>query len=82
MINTDVTKFKNNIYNVLKQTIIFNEPVNITTKDGNAVLMSESDYNGLMETVYLLSVPDMKEKLIDAKNTQLSDCIPESEVEW
>lgn len=82
MTNTNVTNFRKNIYELLKQTIDFNEPVNISTKDGNAVLISESDYNGLMETVYLTSIPEMKEKLIKGKNTPKEDCVAEEEVEW
>jgi PHD/YefM family antitoxin component YafN of YafNO toxin-antitoxin module len=82
MINTNITKFRDDIYNILKQTITFNEPVNISTKDGNAVLISEADYNGLMETLYLSSLPDMKEKITDGMKTPLSECVSESEVEW
>ena len=37
MTNTNITNFRKNIYELLKQTIDFNEPVNISTKDGNAV---------------------------------------------
>jgi len=82
MTNTNITNFRKNIYELLKQTIKFNEPINISTKDGNAVLISEADYNGLMETVYLTSIPEMKEKLIKGKNTQKEECVPEEEVEW
>ena len=82
MTNTNATNFRKNIYELLKQTIDFNEPVNISTKDGNAVLISEADYNGLMETVYLTSIPEMKEKLIKGKNTPKEDCVAEEEVEW
>ena len=82
MINTNATNLRENLYNVLKQTILYNEPVNISTKDGNAVLISESDYRGLIETLQLTSQPELKEKLIDGKNTPLEDCIPENEVEW
>ena len=82
MTNTNVTNFRKNIYELLKQTIDFNEPVNISTKDGNAVLISEADYNGLMETVYLTSIPEMKEKLIKGKNTPKENCVAEEEVEW
>ena len=82
MTNTNITNFRKNIYELLKQTIEFNEPVNISTKDGNAVLISESDYNGLMETVYLTSIPKMKEKLVKGKNTPKEECVAEEEVEW
>ena len=82
MTNTNATNFRKDIYEILKQTIKFNEPVNISKKDGNAVLISEADYNGLMETVYLTSIPEMKEKLIKGKNTPKEDCVAEEEVEW
>ena len=41
MININVTNFRKNIYELLEQTVKFNEPVNVTTKDGNAVVLSE-----------------------------------------
>lgn len=82
MTNTNITNFRKDIYELLKQTIKFNEPVNISTKDGNAILISEADYNGLMETLYLTSIPELKEKLVKGKNTPKEECIPEEEVEW
>lgn len=82
MLNTNITNFRKNIFGLLEQTIKYNEPVNISTKDGNAVIISEEDYNGLMETLYLNSIPGMRERIIDGMNTSPEDCIPENEVEW
>ena len=82
MLNTNVTNFRKNIFSMLEQTIKYNEPVNINTKDGNAVIISEDDYNGLMETLYLSSIPKLKEKIIEGIKTPLSECVPENEVEW
>ena len=82
MTNINITNFRKDIYELLEQTIKFNEPINITTKNGNAVVISEEDYNGLMETVYLLNTPVMKEKLIKGKETKIEDCVAEEEVEW
>ena len=65
MLNTNITNFRKNIFNLLEQTIKYNEPVNISTKEGNAVVISEEDYNGLMETVYLSSIPEQREKIIE-----------------
>ena len=36
----------------------------------------------MMETLYLVSQPGMREQLLEGKNTPLSECLPESEVEW
>jgi len=82
MLNTNITNFRKNIFGLLEQTIKYNEPVNISTKDGNAVIISEEDYNDLMETLYLNSIPGMREKIIEGRNTPLDDCIPENEVDW
>ena len=82
MLNMSITSFRKNIYNILEQTIKFNEPVNINTKEGNAVIISEKDYNGLMETLYLSSIPTVKESIIEGFNTPISECIPENEVAW
>lgn len=82
MFNTNITNFRKNIYGILEQTIKYNEPVNISTKDGNAVIISEEDYNGLMETLLLSSNPKMKEKIVEGLHTPIEECIPENEVQW
>ena len=82
MINTNVTNFRKNIYAMLEQTIKYNEPLNISTKNGNAVIMSEEDYRSLMATLDLVNTPGMEEKIKDGLKTDLADCLPESEVEW
>ena len=65
MINTNVTNFRKQIFELIDQTVKYNEPINISTKSGNAVLISEEDYNNLVETMYLNSIPGMSEKLKD-----------------
>ena len=82
MLNTNVTSFRKNIYAMLQQTINYNEPINISTKDGNAIIISEDDYNGLVETLHLSSLPGMKEKIIEGMNTPVEECVPEEEIEW
>ena len=82
MLNTNATSFRKNMFKLLEQIIKFNEPINISTKDGNAVVISEEDYNGLMETLYLSSMPDVRNSIIEGLNTPISECIPENEVDW
>lgn len=67
---------------MLEQTIKYNEPINISTKDGNAVIISEDDYNGLIETLHISSIPTMREKITDGLPTPFNKCIPESKVKW
>ena len=74
MINTNATNFRKQLFELLDQTIRFNEPVNINTKNGNAVLISESEYNSLMETLYLTSIPGIKEKLSEGAAVPVEEC--------
>ncbi len=80
--NTNVTSFRKNIYNLLEQTIKYNEIINITTKNGNAVLLSEEDYNNLIATLEIENNKKLKEDIIKGMNESLNDCISEDEVDW
>ena len=80
--NTNVTNARANLYNLINMAIDNNEVININTKNGNAVLISEEDYNSLIETLYLSSDPKYKKSLITGKETPLNDCINEDEIIW
>ncbi len=80
MLNINITHFRKNIVELLEQTIRFNEPINVSTKNGNAVVLSEEDYNNLVETLHLISIHGMKEKIMDGLKTPMSECISESDV--
>ena len=82
MTNIHITTFRKNLFELLEQTIKYNEPINISTKDGNAVVLSEEDYKGLMETLYLSSIPGLKESILEGANTPTSELVAESEVQW
>ena len=47
-----------------------------------AVLVSLEEWNGLQETLYLSSIPGLKDDLIAGKNTSWEDCVPLDKVEW
>ncbi|MFR8926895.1 type II toxin-antitoxin system Phd/YefM family antitoxin [Peptoniphilus senegalensis] len=79
MENVNATNFRKNIFEYLNSAVSFGDVINVSTKSGNAILISEDEYKALTETVYLLSIPGMKEKLIDGKNTSLDDC---EELKW
>lgn len=82
MTNVNITNFRKNIYEMIETTIEYNEPLNITTKKGNAVVLSEEDYNSLIETLYISSVPNMKEEIIKRANDESNEFVNEDEVEW
>ena len=80
--NTNITNFRKDIYKLLENAIKYNEPINISTKNGNAVVLSEEDYNNLIETLYISSMPKLKEELIKRKNSSDEDFVKEDEVDW
>lgn len=82
MTNVNITNFRKDIYELLEQTIKYNEPLNISTKNGNAIVISEEDYNNLIETLYISSVPGLKDKITKGLKEDLKDCIDENEVDW
>ena len=56
------------------------QPIIITGKRGNAVLISEEDWNAISETLHLLSVPGMRESIKDGMAEELSEC--SKELDW
>ena len=82
MTNVNITNFRKDIYELLEQTIKYNEPLNISTKNGNAVVISEEDYNNLIETLYISSIPELKDRIIKGLKEDIKDCIDEKEVKW
>ncbi len=56
--------------------------LNISTKDGNAVVLNEEDYNGLMETIYLSSSPATREQILEGIRIPVDECLTENEVQW
>lgn len=81
MRNTNITNFRQNAYEYIKQAIEYNDVINISTKDGNAVVMSEEEYNGLIETLLLSSDPRVKNEIEEGMKTPLEDCVAADEVE-
>jgi len=73
------SKARQNFYKLLEQTVDTHEPTYITGKSGNVVMVSEEDYKAMEETLYLMSVKGMKEKLIDGLNTPLENCVEDDE---
>ena len=63
MTNTNATNLRNNLFTYLDSAIEYNDIINVNTKKGNVVIISEAEYNGLLETLYLCSNPEMKENL-------------------
>ena len=73
MATTNVTELRKNLFSMVDSVIKFNEPVQVTTKNGNAILLSEEDYNALLETVYLMSQPGLVSKIKESEKERTSE---------
>lgn len=65
---------RTNLYRLIEETAQSSEPIQITGKRGNAVLVSADDWRALQETVYLLSIPGMRESIREGLDTPLDEC--------
>ncbi len=67
------TEARKNIYKLVKQTNETHEPIQITGKKNNAILIGENDWRNIQETLYLTSIPGMRESIIEGMQTPISD---------
>jgi prevent-host-death family protein len=65
----NATQFRKDLFSILDDVVTTDERFTVTTKNGNAVIMSEDAFNGLMETLYILSDPEMLESIREAEET-------------
>jgi prevent-host-death family protein len=68
----NVTQARNDLYNIIER-VLDNEAVTITSKDGNVVMLSESDWEGIKETLYLMSDPEFMKDVREAHDTPISE---------
>ena len=67
------TAARTNLYNLIDQIKDFHEPIIISGKRNNAVLISEDDWNAIQETLYLCSISGMRESIIEASKEPLEE---------
>ncbi len=79
----NVTKARENIYQLLSDVNTNSQPITITNNRGkNGVLISEDDWNSIQETLYLNSIPGVADSIIEGGKTPIEDCLSEDEVKW
>jgi len=61
------TKARAAIYSLIDEANASHEPIQITSKRGNAVLVSEGDWRSIQETLHLQSIPGMVESIQQAR---------------
>lgn len=71
---------RSRLYRLIDDTATSHQPVLITGKRNNAVLVSEDDWRSVQETLFLLSIPGMRESVVEGLNTPVAEC--DRELEW
>jgi prevent-host-death family protein len=69
-----------NLYRLIDEAASTHEPVLITGKRHNAVLISEEDWSAIQETLHLLSIPGMRESIKEGLATPVEEC--EKGIDW
>ena len=80
MTSLNVTEARANLYKLIDGTTASHEPVVITGKRGNAVLLAEDDWNAINETLHLLSVPGMRESIVEGMQESIDSAA--TELNW
>lgn len=74
------TEARANLYNLIDETAASHQPIIITGKRNNAVLISEEDWNAINETLHLVSIPGMRDSIKEGLGTDISECA--KDLEW
>ena len=70
----NITNARKNLYKLIKEINNSHDPVHIKGKSGSVVMISEDDWNSINETIYLTSIPGMRESIINGLKEPLDNC--------
>lgn len=74
------TEARKRLYQLLDDVAQSHEPIQITGKRSSAVLISEDDWRAIQETLFLCSVPGMRESIVEGLNTPIDRC--DKDLDW
>ena len=80
MTTFNATEARAKLYHLIDEVAQTHRPIVITGKRSNAVLLAEEDMNAINETLYLVSIPDMRESILEGMKADLEDC--DRELDW
>lgn len=75
-----VTEARAKLYSLIDETAETHKPIIITGKRNNAILVSEEDWNAISETLYLMTIPEMRKSIQEGLAEDLNDCA--KELDW
>jgi len=80
MTTLTATEARRNLYNLLDDVSASHEPIQIKGKRNSAILIPESDWKALQETLYLTSIPGMRESIKEGLAEPVEKC--DTELGW
>jgi antitoxin YefM len=80
MTTLTATKARTKLYNLIDEVSESHEPIQITGKQNNAILLAEDDWRAIQETLNLVSIPGMRESIVDGMKTPVKEC--DEELDW
>ena len=80
MTTLTATEARKSLYNLVDDVALSHDPIQIVGKRHSAILISEDDWRSIQETLYLASVPGMRESIKIGLNTPIDECI--EKLEW
>jgi PHD/YefM family antitoxin component YafN of YafNO toxin-antitoxin module len=76
----NATEASTKLYHLIDETATTHRPIIIKGKRSNAVLLAEEDWNAINETLYLMSIPGMRESIVEGMQTDAGAC--SKELDW
>ncbi|MEI8011642.1 MAG: type II toxin-antitoxin system Phd/YefM family antitoxin [Candidatus Omnitrophota bacterium] len=80
MTTITATQARIKLYQLLDLSAASHEPIQITGKRNNAVLVSEDDWRSIQETLHLVSIPGMRESILSGGKVPLKQC--QKRLDW
>ena len=80
MTTLSATEARKSLYSLLDDVAVSHDPIQIVGKRHSAVLVSEEDWRAIQETLYLTSIPGMRESIQDGLKIPIEEC--DEELKW
>ncbi|MBW2561174.1 MAG: type II toxin-antitoxin system Phd/YefM family antitoxin [Deltaproteobacteria bacterium] len=80
MATLTATEARKRLYNLVDDVAESHDPIQIVGKRNSAVLVSEEDWRAIQETLYLSSIPGMRDSIREGLKTPVEEC--DEELDW
>ena len=69
---TNISVLRKNLFSSIDNVIEYNDSITVNTKKGNAVIISEAEYNAMLETIYLASQKGLVERIKEGEKEDIN----------